>query len=121
EIPVSRIERAGGRLVVQYRGQIMPLVPVADALGGHLDLAAREQVSVVVHTDTVGSVGFVVDGIHDIVTESLELERISADPGLLGSAVVQGRVVDIVDAASLVAAARPGWTPGPARTEEVVA
>ncbi|HEX4902716.1 MAG TPA: chemotaxis protein CheA, partial [Acidimicrobiales bacterium] len=47
EIPVSRIERAGGRLVVQYRGQIMPLVPVADALGGHLDLAAREQVSVV--------------------------------------------------------------------------
>jgi len=123
EIPVERLERAGDRLVVQYRGEIMPLVAVADALGGRLDLEGRAHVPVIVHTDPAGSVGFIVDEIHDIVTQTLELERISADPGLLGSAVVQGQVVDIVDGAALVATARPGrrTAVAPSPAEEVVA
>src|SRR5262249_10732393 len=33
EFPRSAVERAGGRAVVQYRGEILPLVPVARALG----------------------------------------------------------------------------------------
>jgi two-component system, chemotaxis family, sensor kinase CheA len=116
EIPVDRLERAGGRLVVQYRGEIMPLIAVAESLGEPFDPEARDAVSVIVHTDERGSVGFIVDGIHDIVTQSLELERISAEPGLLGSAVVQGAVVDIVDGEALVATARPAQ---PRTVEEV--
>ena len=107
EFPMSRIERAGDKAVVQYRGEIMPLVFVDEAIGHHVHRDERETVSVIVHTEEWGSVGLVVDDIHDIVTQSLELERISADPGLLGSAVIQGKVVDIVDGQALVERALP--------------
>ncbi len=102
EFPVERIEFAGGRPVVQYREEIMPLVFVADALGHPGDRRERDTVSVIVHTESWGSVGLVVDDIHDIVSQTLELERVSDDPLLLGSAVIQGRVVDIVNGRALV-------------------
>ena len=113
EFPVSRIERAGDHPVVQYRGEIMPLVFVDEFIGRPVSRDGVETVSVVVHTEDAGSVGLVVDAIHDIVSQTLELERISSDPGLLGSAVIQGEVVDIVDGRWLVARALP------ARTQEV--
>ncbi len=107
EFPVSRIERAGSRSVVQYRDEIMPLVFVDEAIGRRVDRSERETVSVIVHTQGGSSVGLVVDEIHDIVSQSLDLERISDDPGLLGSAVIQGKVVDIVDGQALVERALP--------------
>lgn len=116
EFPRSRVEMAGERAVVQYRDEIMPLVFVDEAIGARppvrdraVDTGTREEretISVIVHTppgDGGGSsVGLVVDGIHDIVSQTLELERISTDPGLLGSAVIKGKVVDVVDGHALV-------------------
>lgn len=114
EFPLERIERAGERSVVQYRDQIMPLVFVDEAIGAPSGRVGRDTVSVIVHTeDDGGNVGLVVDEIHDIVSQSLELEQVSADPGLLGSAVIQGKVVDVVDGRALVRTAVP------ARVEEL--
>ena len=107
EFPADQIEKAGSRSVVQYRGEILPLVFVADEIGHRSAKADTDTVSVIVHTDDRGSVGLVVDDIHDIVEQRLELERISADRGLLGSSVVQGRVVDIIDGEALVSSALP--------------
>lgn len=109
DVPVASVERAAGRSVVQYRDEIMPLVHVGEAIGDSVTQDDRETIAVVVHTPAGGggSVGLVVDEIQDIVTQSLELERISAERGLLGSAVIQGRVVNIVDGKRLVAQARP--------------
>ncbi len=127
EFPRSRVEMAGERPVVQYRDEIMPLVFVDEAIGHERRRDDRETITVVVHTlSTPGqctSVGLVVDGIHDIVSQTLELERISADPGLLGSAVIQGKVVDIVDGEALVARALPArrTVADGARAEEVSA
>jgi hypothetical protein len=48
----------------------------------------------------------VVDRILDIVEESFVMQRQAGRTGVLGSAVIQKRVTDIVDVPGLIAAAR---------------
>src|SRR5262249_45310910 len=74
-------ERAGGRQVVQYRGRILPLVRLADVLGGGHEDADRP-LQVVVYTERGRSVGLVVDGVVDIVEETVALERGGGRPGV---------------------------------------
>lgn len=103
EVPADNVERAGAQSVVQYRGQIMPLVFVHDAIGVATDTNA-ETLPVVVHTadDGVETIGLVVDAIHDIVSDAIDVRQVGTQPGLVGSAVIQGTVVDIVDVDALV-------------------
>ncbi len=101
------VETAGDREVVQYRGQIMPLVRVSDVLQDkprRLAGAAQDSLHVVVYANQGRSVGLVVDRILDIVEESFVLDRQSSRRGVLGSAVIQKRITDILDVPSLVAA-----------------
>jgi two-component system, chemotaxis family, sensor kinase CheA len=132
EFPSDAVERAGGQEVVQYRGQIMPLVRVSDVLEpearldhlhpGHTHLGQthlgqthpnhphpsrdwRASLSVVVYADQQRRVGLVVDRILDIVEDTLTIESHSSRRGVLGSAVIQARVTDILDVPGLLAAA----------------
>ena len=57
---------------------------------------------VVVHTESGRSVGLVVDEIVDIVEEHVEVAAVAPRRGLLGSAVVQGRVTDLLDVHAVV-------------------
>jgi hypothetical protein len=50
-------------------------------------------------------VDLVLDGILDIVEESLKIQTEMARPGVAGCAVVQGRVTEILSLPDLVAAA----------------
>ena len=97
-IPRDRVERAGGRTVTQYRGRLMPLVP----LSGRSD-RAREQVTVLVFGDADAAggqgMGVVVDEILDVAEDVLRLEPGSGRPGMLGSAVVAGRATEVIDVA----------------------
>ncbi len=97
EFDPATIEHAGDQRVVQYRGEILPLVFLADELGhpSHRDPDAL--LRVVVYTEGARSVGLVVDDIHDIVEQAIELSTHTAAKGILGSAVVQGRVTDVLD------------------------
>jgi len=107
EFPRNSIERARGLEVVQYRGQIMPLVQVSEVVEGKCPRAANagDALQVVVYADQGRSVGLVVDRILDIVEESFVLQRQSRRTGILGSAVIQKRVTDILDVPGLIAAA----------------
>ncbi len=106
EIPPARVERSGGREVVQYRGRIMPLVRLDRQLAGGVSAAdAAAPLQVIVYQRAGESVGLVVGRICDIVDEAYELQPGSAAPGLLGSAIVQGRVTDFVDAPGLLRSA----------------
>jgi two-component system chemotaxis sensor kinase CheA len=92
EVARSAVERADGREVIQYRGQIMPLV----RLGRVLDLVADEDradrpLQVVVYRQGDRSVGLVVDRIADIVETAVEVQRSAQTDGLLASAVIQNR------------------------------
>ena len=108
EFPRSQIEIAGDQEVVQYRGQIMPLVRVSEKLEcarrQKADLA-QDSLHVVVYSDKGKSVGLVVDRILDIVEEPFVMERHTVRAGILGSAVIQKRTTDILDVPGLVAAA----------------
>lgn len=109
ELPVSGIEYSGGRRVVQYRGQIMPLIMVGEFLGARSSAAdsAGEHLQVVVHAHEGRSVGLVVSRISDIVHENLAIQRAAAGNGILGSAVIQQRVTDLLDIEAILRAAEP--------------
>jgi two-component system, chemotaxis family, sensor kinase CheA len=108
EFPRANIERAGGRQVVQYRGQILPLIRVAEYVAGGARQALSEdseKLQVVVYSEAGRSVGLVVDHINDIVEETLVIKSDVVRQGILGSAVVQRRVTDLLDISAIIRAA----------------
>ena len=96
EFPRSKVERVGDEEVVQYRGEILPLIHLSQTFGG--PRAENDPLQVVVHSDARGSVGFVVETIDDIVEDTIATRRKGGRPGVLGSVVVQGRVTELLDA-----------------------
>jgi len=117
EFPSSAIETAGPQEVMQYRGQIMPLIRLSKAIAG----AAREagapgaeaRLQVVVYSEAGRSVGLVVDRIVDIVDEKLVVQNPAQRSGVLGSSVVQKRVTDLLDVPGVVREVIPGFAESP--------
>ena len=109
EIPRERVERAGSRLVVQYRGHILPLVDLASIFSvGFVDGSEEPPVlQVIVYSDGLRSVGFIVSTIVDIVDDVVNVEEGTAHPGVLGAAVVQGHVTEMLDVDGLLRAHAP--------------
>ncbi len=108
EFPSNLIEVAGDHEVVQYRGQIMPLIRVSEKFESSLRKrveTSQDAVHVVVYSNKGKSVGLVVDRILDIVEEGFVMQRQTGREGILGSAVIQKRTTDILDVPALVAAA----------------
>ena len=111
KVPTSKIERAAGHAVLQYRGNILSLVRLASVLDPSLahDAFAADVVQVIVFTDGTRHIGVVVDEIVDIVDEPIKVRRGSSAPGLLGSAVIGGRVTDLLDLHAVVGASGQNW------------
>jgi two-component system chemotaxis sensor kinase CheA len=107
EFSRDSVEVAADREVVQYRGQIMPLLRVSKVLESHhtQDASREESLQVVVYADQGHSVGLVVDRILDIVEEAFVMQRETRRAGVKGSAIIQKRVTDILDVPGLIAAA----------------
>jgi two-component system, chemotaxis family, sensor kinase CheA len=111
EFPPESVEMAADQEVVQYRGQIMPLLRVSEVLESKRGTAPQENqetLHIVVYSDRGRCVGLVVDRILDIVEESFVIQRQSGRRGIVGSAVIQKRVTDILDVPGLIAAANRG-------------
>ncbi len=101
EVAAADVEHADGREVVQYRGQIMPLLRLADVFGG-CGQGDGETMQVVVYTEDGQSVGLVVGRILDIVETAVDVRHVTNRAGLVGTAVIQGRVTDLVDVPAVV-------------------
>ena len=115
DVEQERIEVAGGRPLVQYRGQLMPLVPLA----GQWDAAttpARQPV--LVFSDGDRAMGLMVDEILDVVEERLVVDGAGERPGYLGSIVVAGKVTELLDTAWWLRQAGEDWF-GPAASKTV--
>src|SRR4051794_1838544 len=110
DVERERIEVAGGRPLVQYRGQLMPLVP----LSGHWDAeAVPARQPVLVFSDGDRSMGLMVEAILDVVEERLAVDGAGERPGYLGSIVVAGKVTELLDTAWWLRQAGEDWF-GPA-------
>lgn len=98
------MERCDGHDVVQYRGEIMPLlcILIARSETGSSPWLDNDFVQVVVYRDIERFVGLVVDQIVDIVTERVDMLNTRSNGKLLGSAVVQGHVTDVVDVEGII-------------------
>ncbi len=87
--------------MVQYRGQLMPLVRLAAHLGnggyGYGEPSA-EPLQVLVYLADGLSVGLVVDRILDIVEEDVSVRRdLDTSGAVLYSGVIGRRVTDLLD------------------------
>jgi two-component system chemotaxis sensor kinase CheA len=105
EIDCRKIELSNGRHLVQYRGQLMPLVRVND------DVRVRSEGAqpLLVFSDNGRSMGLVVDEIVDIVEDTLDIEVGSDTPGLLGCAVIKGQATEIIDVGHFLPLAYADW------------
>ncbi|MEU4559911.1 chemotaxis protein CheW [Actinoplanes sp. NPDC023936] len=109
EFPRDRLEHAGSREVVQYRGQILPLVRLSHLLGAYGEELEGDTVSVVVYSEGGKSVALVVDRIVDIAENSTTARREAEEDGLVGTAVIQQRVTELLDVRRAILAADPNF------------
>jgi two-component system, chemotaxis family, sensor kinase CheA len=104
KIPASKIEFAENKEVVQYRGEILPLIRLAHTLGVHSGLDDEEELlNVIVYRQNGKSYGLVVNRIVDIVETEIDLDKTSnQDDGTLGSAIIQGYVTDFANLPAII-------------------
>jgi len=105
EIDCKKIELSNGRHLVQYRGQLMPLIRVSDEVRVRTEGAQP----LLVFSDTGRSMGLVVDEIVDIVEDRLDIQVGSDVQGILGSAVIKGQATEIVDIGYFLPLAFEDW------------
>ena len=115
EVAPSEVEWTGNQEVVQYRGQIMLLIRVANYLAASQSAEplksknGQDTMQVVVYSDHGRSVGLVVGRIRDIVQQTLDVKRQVHQNGVIGSTVIQDRVTDLLDVAGIIQQADPSF------------
>ncbi len=104
EIKMAALEKACGKEVIQYRGEILPIIQLCDVLSyqGTPDADSGDALQMVVISHGQRRIGLVVDRIVDIVDEHLQAKQGSTKPGILCSAVIQGHVTDVLDVQQLI-------------------
>ncbi len=96
------VEVSGDRRVVQYRDEILPLLPLARAFGraSSLDEPERKSVQAVVSRVAGRNYALVVERILDIVEQDLRMDARRSDGLIRGTSVIQSKVTDVVDLAA---------------------
>lgn len=104
EVERANLETSGGQTVIQYRDQIMPLIDMSLALGGCSIASSGDEptTQVLVYGGEGKAIGLMVHRISDIVHEELKIISSSTRPGIAYTAVVQGRVTEIIDVCQLI-------------------
>ncbi|HEY4720229.1 MAG TPA: response regulator, partial [Anaerolineae bacterium] len=105
KIDCRMIELSNGRHMVQYRGQLMPLVCASD----EVKIKREGAQPLLVFSDGDRSMGLVVDEIVDIIEDKLNIEVGSDQPGVLGSAVIRGHATEILDVGYFLPLAFEDW------------
>ncbi|MCK5446116.1 MAG: chemotaxis protein CheW, partial [Rhodospirillaceae bacterium] len=105
EIEMDDVEISHGERMVQYRGQLMPLIPFN--VDHQWKTEGRQ--AVLVFSDKERSMGLVVDDIVDIVEDKLKIEISAKRAGLIGSAVIDGHATDVIDAGHYLTQAFSDW------------
>ena len=105
EIDARKIELSNGRHMVQYRGQLMPLI----SMNANVNVKGEGAQPLLVFSDGARSMALVVDEIIDIVEDRLAIQVTSEVPGVLGSAVIKGQATEIVDVGHFLPMAFEDW------------
>ncbi len=103
EMKKSAIEICGEESVIQYRGEIMPLINIPQLFNTSEELQeTRDNLEVVVHTHEGKSLGLRVKNILDIVQTTVSQKRANQALNLLGTIITDNTVVDVIDVKLIV-------------------
>jgi len=114
EFDAQKIEQSAGQDVIQYRGDLLPLVRLGDTIGVMTSEENQEKVPAIVFSRHGKSVALVVGKILDIVEAEMILHQTPSEKiGVKGSLVISGATTDLLDADQLIECAVPGWMEDP--------
>jgi two-component system chemotaxis sensor kinase CheA len=105
EFDLAKIEYSHDQPMVQYREQLMPLVPIDPTY----KLGTEGRQPVLVFSDRDRAMGLIVDEIVDIVEDQIKVQLGTDRPGFLGSAIIGGHATDIIDAGYYLTRAYGDW------------
>ncbi len=105
EIDFDNVEYTNGQAMVQYRGTLMPLVPINDGYS----FPETGKKPTLVFSDRDRTMGLVVDEILDIVEDRLAVEHKASREGMIGSAIVAGNATEIIDTGYYLTKAFSDW------------
>ncbi len=108
EIDANTIELSNGRHMVQYRGQLMPLI----AMNDQVRVKGEGAQPLLVFSDGNRSMALVVDEIVDIVDERLRIQVAGESAGVIGSAIIKGQAAEIIDVGHFLPMAFADWFRG---------
>ena len=107
EFPASQVEKSGSESVIQYRGQILPLIHLKVVLEERRRRPRHEPVApsteeptsiqVLVCNYEGRAVGLVVERILDIVEDRADVKSPATRAGVLYAAVIENRVTEMLD------------------------
>ena len=109
EFPIESVERAGGSDVVQYRGGLLPLIHLRDTLGASTGRPEGTSLPAIVFAQGSNQIGLTVDEILDIVEDRPTAHQQRSRDGILGSAIIDGRVTDLLDVDHIVQRYSRNW------------
>lgn len=99
------VEYADDQMLVQYRGQLMPLVPLSTST----TLNEDEEKPVLVFSTEGKSMGLIVDEILDILEAHIDVQYSSGNKGVIGSAIVNDKATDIIDVSHYIKESDSNW------------
>jgi two-component system chemotaxis sensor kinase CheA len=105
DIDLAEVEFSNGQHVVQYRGQLMPLI----SMDQKRKIEGTGRQPVLVFADRERTMGLVVDEIVDIVEDSMSVELSSDRQGYIGTAVIDGKATDVIDVSHYLTVAYQDW------------
>ena len=108
EIDARKIEMSNGRHMVQYRGQLMPLITINE----EIRVKGEGAQPLLVFSDGARAMALVVDEIVDIVEERLDIQVASESAGVIGSAIIKGQATEIIDVGHFLPLAYADWFRG---------
>jgi len=106
-LPPGSIERSGGREVLQYRGDVIPVLRWNRILGGE-PVQAEEDCCLII-ADSGKRMCLHVDEVEDILQTPLRIEMKSSEDLFLGTTVIHEQSAEVVDVFELLKLADPQW------------
>jgi two-component system chemotaxis sensor kinase CheA len=105
EIETQKIETSSGKAMIQYRGQLMPLI----SFDTSVDMHSKPKKPVLVFQDEASTMGLVVEEIVDITEEIVNVQVSADNPGIIGSAIIGNKATDVVDIGYFIRASNKDW------------
>lgn len=105
QIKVASIEMASDQMLIQYREQLMPLIP----FDSRVSVEGASEKPVLVFSDSGRWMGLIVDEIIDITEEHINIQMQGTGKGIMGSAIINGKATDVVDVGYFLRSVSTDW------------